>query len=78
MSKAADLPAGHPRNHGYEKCSRCKSWRRVEGLESVPDAAMTAATGVPTSMLVCMDAAWCSSQAGVGKGILDNAVPSGP
>lgn len=69
------VPAGHPRNHGYEKCDRCKTWRRLEALDRVPDVAMTEAManigGVLVTKLVCRDVAWCGAQAGVGRGTMD-------
>lgn len=54
------LQAGHPANHGYATCDRCKTQRPKGGLLFVGDAPP-----------VCVDTAWCSRQAGVGLGKLD-------
>jgi hypothetical protein len=58
------MSTGHPSNHGYLRCPRCKTWR--------PTCAIAEGEGV------CNDVAWCSSQAGAGLGRLDADTGDGP
>lgn len=56
--------AGDPRRHGYVRCARCGTWR--------PDEATVL---LVVEGEVCVDRAWCSRQAGVGKGELTGGAP---
>lgn len=54
-----------PASHGYVQCARCGTWRRPEGVARTP-----AREGLET-LPACVESAWCSAQAGVGKGRLE-------
>ncbi|GMV19070.1 MAG: hypothetical protein AMXMBFR56_72940 [Polyangiaceae bacterium] len=58
-----------PSDQGFVRCSRCGTWRRAEFVARTP-----ARDGLET-LPACVDVAWCSKQAGVGKGELTGATP---
>ena len=59
------MEAGDPRRHGYAQCHRCGTWLRPERLGESP------AWGPDRpDFVVCLDTAWCSKAANVGKGEL--------
>lgn len=59
-----------PAEQGFVRCMWCGTWRRA-------DAAMRVHLDQEFGDLLwkCRDRAWCSSQAGVGKGELTGATP---
>lgn len=51
-----------PADHGYIRCIRCGTWRQPEWLTWDEHDA---------SRRWCQDVAWCSAQAGQGKGAME-------
>jgi hypothetical protein len=59
-----------PADHGYVRCARCKTWRRIDETRPPKEAGYFIAPEHALVKPVCIDIAWCGSQAGVGKGEL--------
>ena len=57
-----------PEQQGYARCDRCKRLRPERELQA-------GGFGATSTGLVCTDVAWCSAQAGVGKGELTGGAP---
>ena len=58
-----------PADHGYLQCDRCGTWRTKDAVGTPASAGYLGHP--PPAMTVCLDVAWCSAQAGAGKGLLD-------
>lgn len=54
-----------PADHGFELCSRCRTWRPAAEVRPA------VSFGNGETLFVCLDVAWCSNQAGAGQGRLD-------
>jgi hypothetical protein len=52
-----------PADHGYRWCSRCCVW--------VPAEAVQPNGNKPDEGWMCLDVAWCSAQAGWGRGAME-------
>lgn len=59
-----------PSDQGFVRCSRCGTWRPARAVRVTQVHLLT--TG---STSICVDEAWCGTQAGVGKGELTGATP---
>jgi hypothetical protein len=71
MSKTKSSEAGHPSNHGYVRCQRCKTWIPGSRVVNAVAVAVSAPPYTLGSGSCCHDTKWCGEQVGLGKGAID-------